>query len=307
MKKTGLLFIIFLLGCVLSGCSGEEIIKQDGEYYLYYTNIDENGLEHELYRAKAAQTDALIREFIEKLGNQPQDIGHVNLLPNSVQILNYRYEDENLELNMSESYGELAPGREILSRAGLVKTLIQIDGVGSVTILVDGEPLANSKGVAIGIMNEQTFVENSGKEINSYLHTTLTVYFTNVQGDRLIKENRKLYYSSNVPLERVVVEQVVKGPKGENHYPAIVPEVTILGVTAADGICYVNMAKNFADQGLNVQQEIPVYAIVNSLIDNCNVSQVQISIEGQSNLIFRESMDLNQFYKKNRELILEEN
>ena len=56
-------------------------------------------------------------------------------------------------------------------------------------------------------------------------------------------------------------------------------------------------------EALDIQQEIPVYSIVNSLIAAGNVQKVQISVNGDSKVVFRESMSLNQFYEKNPELV----
>lgn len=305
-KNTVILFLTLLLACLLAGCDGREPVREKGEYYLYYTDINETGLEREVYKAKGTTKEELVTELLVMLTKQPSDSSHMNLLNGDIQIQNYRYEEGNVELDMSAQYGGLHRNKEVLIRAGLVRTMVQIDGVDSVSILVAGEPLTNSKGVTLGKLTESSFVENSGKEINAYQNTTLTLYFANGDGNRLLKENRKLYYSSNVPLERVVVEEIVKGPKTENHFATVPAGSIVLGVTVADGICYVNLGKNFADQALSLQQDIPIYSIVNSLIDNCNVSQVQIAIEGESNYTYRESMDLNQLYTKSTQLIQED-
>ena len=62
-------------------------------------------------------------------------------------------------------------------------------------------------------MTQETFVENSGKQINDYKYISMDLYFSDETGEKLKSENRALYYSSNVPLERVVVEQLIKGPQ----------------------------------------------------------------------------------------------
>ena len=73
-----------------------------------------------------------------------------------------------------------------------------------------------------------------------------------------------------------------------------------------EDVCYVNFNKAFLEQPLSIQQEIPIYSISQSLIENCKVSKVQIAVEGETELVFRESMQLNQFYEKNNTLVLEE-
>lgn len=78
------------------------------------------------------------------------------------------------------------------------------------TLLIDGDPLKDSKGREIGTMTADSFLENSGREIYQYQYATLTLYFANEAGDHLVKETRRVPYSTNIPLERVVVEQLMK-------------------------------------------------------------------------------------------------
>ena len=102
-----------------------------------------------------------------------------------------------------------------------------------------------------------------------------------------------MYYSSNVPLEREVVERLLKGPNSEELKPTLSPNTKILGVSIVEGICYVNLDKSFLSDTMDVQEELPIYSIVNSLTDACNVRGVQISVEGETKMIFRESMKLD--------------
>lgn len=304
MKRYFGYIMTFLFACMLTGCSAEkEEVIQEGEYYLYYTNVEETGLEREIYDAAETTAEGLIEELLNALAEVPDESSHMNLLTDELKIDSYEYADGNVELNMSESYGSMKKTKEVLVRAGLVRTLVQIDGVETVTFFVKGEPLLDSKGEEIGPLNAESFIENSGKEINSYMDTTINLYFADPDGQMLVAERRKLYYSSNVTLERVVVEQIVKGPKSEACMSAVSSDTKVLGVTVVDNICYVNLSKEFAEHTLNVVQELPIYSIVNSIIVNCDVDQVQISVEGESDYTFRESMDLSQPFEKNMDLI----
>lgn len=156
--------------------------------------------------------------------------------------------------------------------------------------------MTDAAGVVLGKMDKNTFVENKGENINSYIHTSLNLYFANENGDRLKKENISVYYSSNVPLEREVVEHLLKGPKSEELKPTLSPNTKILSVSIVEGICYVNLDKSFLTDFMDVQEELPLFSIVNSLTDACNVRGVQISVDGKTAVNFRESMKLDQIY-----------
>ena len=184
-------------------------------------------------------------------------------------------------------------------RAGLVRTFVQVPEVERVTLLIDGDPLKDSKGREIGTMTADSFLENSGREIYQYQYATLTLYFANEAGDHLVKETRRVPYSTNIPLERVVVEQLMKGPKEDGHYAVLPDTMNVLSVTTSDRIAYVNFDKSFKDSALSsVAEQIPIYAVVDSITANCKVDKVQFSINGESDVTFRETMKLNQFYEE---------
>jgi germination protein M len=148
-------------------------------------------------------------------------------------------------------------------------------------------------------MTADSFLENSGREIYQYQYATLTLYFANEAGDHLVKETRRVPYSTNIPLERVVVEQLMKGPKEDGHYAVLPDTMNVLSVTTSDRIAYVNFDKSFKDSALSsVAEQIPIYAVVDSITANCKVDKVQFSINGESDVTFRETMKLNQFYEE---------
>lgn len=306
MRKVKLILMLLVL-MLFAGCSGQNKIKGEGEYYLYYTNLEVTGLSSEIYAAKGTTPEELIPELLEALNHEPDEHTHFLLLSDTVYVNTYTYDGSMVTLYMSKPYSEMPNTKEVLVRAGLVRTLVQIDGVDSVQIYVGNTPLKDSKGNEIGPMKARTFIENSGKEINSYKSTSIELFFTNAEGNRLVSESRNLYYSSNVPLEQIIVEQLILGPKVEENYPTLPSTASVLTVTVVDDVCYVNLNKAFLEQPLNVQQEIPIYSISQSLIQNCKVNSVQIAVEGETELTFRENMPLNQLYEKNNALLQEEN
>ena len=294
------LAVLFLCGCSL--LETEEV----GDYKLYYTNFEVTGLESEVYDAKGTATEELIQELLDALQLEPKDNKHFVLLNEDVILERYEYDGSMVNLYMSRSYNEMPKTKEILVRAGLVRTLVQIQGVDSVQIFVGGYPLLDSKGNEIGPMEARTFIENSGKEINTYKRRTVSLYFTNAEGNRLVEEEREVRYSSNIPVEQIIVEHLIQGPKAEGHYATLPSSASVLSATVVDRVCYVNFNKAFLEQALNIQQDIPIYSISQSLMQNCDIDYVQIAVNGNSDLIFRESMPLNQYYQKNNALVITE-
>jgi len=52
-----------------------------------------------------------------------------------------------------------------------------------------------------------------------------------------------------------------------------------------------------------VAEGVPVYSIVNSLIENTSVTGVQISINGETNRVFRGTISFDTIFEKNEDMI----
>ena len=299
MRKTGKIYLTILLILVLclSGCEEEQ---DKTVYQLYSVNYDKGIIEGNNYVTETEAVEQLAADMAEQISGQEEETG---ILPHQVKILSYELSGDILRLNFNCSYRKMGAVEEVLCRAAIVKNFVQFEGIRYVQFQIEGESLLDSRGKPVGLMNANSFLENSGKDITAYQYTELELYFTNAAGDKLVKEKRNVYYTSNSPIEKVVVEQLIRGPKEEGHFATLSSTTGILSVTQADGIAYVNLDQRFVTEALDIQQEIPVYSIVNSLIAAGNVQKVQISVNGDSKVVFRESMSLNQFYEKNPELV----
>ena len=89
-------------------------------------------------------------------------------------------------------------------------------------------------------MTAESFVENPGEQINAIQTTTLTLYFSNRDGDALVKETQTVHYSSNISIEKLVIEHLLEKPKNAKGKSAIPSGTKLLSVTTVDGVCYVN-------------------------------------------------------------------
>lgn len=295
MKRILLILSVLLL---LAGCGQKENGEEKPEYFMSYLSAEGNRVMEVPYEPEHTSGEAAVQEFTERFNETPKDEEYQRLMPEELRIGEYSLENQTLTVTVTGGYEKMERPREVLVRAGLVKAFTQISGVDRVVLHTENGELKDSDGNVVGALTRDSFVENTGQEINNYQYTTLTLYFANQTGDRLVPEARSVYYSTSMPLERVVVEQLVKGPKEEGHYPVLPSDTNILSVTTSENIAYVNFDKTVAEGTLSVAQEIPIYAMVNSITTNCPVQKVQFSINGESDVTFRESMKLNQFYEK---------
>ena len=267
--------LLVLLAIILGGCARQkEEPREPKGYQVYYINKEETAVVKEAYAPAAENGQELLEEFILCLQEDSVDGELKSAIPGNVFLLNYTLENGQLSLSFAQPYLEMSKPYEILCRSAVVRTLCQIPEVEYVSFLVGDKPLLDSNETPIGPLNEESFVENAGNEINTYTMTTLQLYFANEKGDKLVGERVEVHYSSNMSVEKLVVEQLIKGPITEKAYPAIPPETKIVSVSTKDGICYVNLDKGFLGQGYDVLEMVPVYSIVNSLTETLDRKSV---------------------------------
>lgn len=296
-KITALVMALLLGAIAFSGCGKKET---ESKYKIYYVNEEQGEVLAESFVPSEETTQTMLEEMTEKL-NKKNAEGHT-LLPENIEIQSCVDDDGMIRVDFNQEYHDLNPVDEVLLRASIVKDYVQIPNIYLVTITAEGTPIVDSQGQEIGAMSLDSFLENTGKEIMAYQYKELNLYFTNEEGNQLVPEARQVYYNGNTPIEKVIVEQLLRGPGESGHYATLPSDTRIVGVSVADGIAYVNLGKQFVDEALPVDAQIPIYSIVNSLIDAGNVSQVQISINGDTSLLFKDKVDMNQLFQVNHEL-----
>ena len=289
--------LLLTIPLLMAGCRKQQQVDESG-YRIWYINQDETCLKYENKELQSKNEEGLLREMMEVMRETPTDDELKPVIPEDVELLDFDFEHNQLYLDFSPEYKN-----EVLCRAAIVRTLGQIDGVEYVDFQVNGEPLTDLEGKEIGLMNEDQFIENAGEEINAYKTADLTLYFSNKAGDKLVEQRVAMEYNSNISLEKLIVEQLIAGPPFEGAYPTIPSETKLLNISIKDNICYVNLDEGFLGTGYNVIESIPVYSIVNSLIENTDAQKVQISINGETNRMFRESINFDTIFEKNEGLI----
>ena len=295
-----LAFVILTCG----GCGNKE--PEEGDVYtIYHLNHDQTGLVMQDYTTQTPQDDkdTLLEELTDALSQTPDKLEYYPPLSGRVHLLDYHTEKDQVTLEFDSQYKELPATTEILVRAAVVRTLTQVEGISYVSFTVQGEPLVDNLGNVVGIMSADQFIDNSGDEINTYEQAELRLYFADETGTHLVEANRTLRFSSNIAMEKLVVEQLIKGPENPELYPTINPETKIVNVTVKDGICYVNLSEAFLTQTYQVTPEISVYSLVNSLVELPNVNKVQISVNGETAVTYQESISLTTVFERNLDLL----
>lgn len=303
-KKIMLLILSLVMMLSMMGCNRNE--EKNGEYQIYYLNMDKSKIVAEDYDSTGAEGEDLIKEILAKLQSAPDSAKLRQTIPSDVKVTSFKINGAYLYVDFSEEYYALKPEEEILVRAAIVKSLVQSKDCSLVAFTVNNEPLLSHDGSLIGGMSADTFVENPGKQINSSVETTLNLYFSNKEGTKLVKETRKVHYSTNIPMEKLVMEQLIEGPKKAGMMATVPSGTKIISVSVVDGVCYVNLSDSFRNQNAEVSEEIVLYSIVNSLSELQGVSKVQILINGSTDGDIRYNYDLSKLYERDLKYINED-
>ena len=301
---------MLLAGCLclsvmLASCGKRtDVGKEDP--FIYCLNEDRTGLTKISYDFPEGNAEETARAVLEELKEPAEEIEYTAPIPKEVKVQGCRLRGSILDVDFNSAYLEMGALEEKLVRAAIVQSLVLIDGINAVSFTVDGEMLKDSTGFPVGLMNEDDFVENTGSSPTAYQTDTLTLYFADKEGDSLVPREVDVRYSSNVSREKLIVEKLMQGPSGSGAYPTINPDANLLSVTIKDGICYVNFDSTFLTGAYDVLPEVTVYSIVNSLVGGTEAQKVQITINGETDAKYMETVDLSQPLEAKEELVAAE-
>ena len=300
------LSILLAICCVtcLAACGKQE--EPTGQtIQIYYISNSETKVVVRDYTLTSETFNEQLEEILTALAEVPEKLEYKAPLARGFEVKSHQIVNGALTLNMDVKYLELIPTTEVLVRAAIVCTLMQLKEVSSVSFTVGGNPLYDNLGKLVGAMTADQFINNMGSEISAYDTVNLTLYFTNETGDGLIAVNREKAYNTNISLDRLVVEEVIAGPSAtvEGVYPTINPDTKPISVLTKDGICYVNLDETFLIQVYNVTPDVTIFSIVNSLAELSNVNKVQISINGDTSKMYREKYSFSTLFERNLDLV----
>ena len=141
-----LLLMLLGLVTVCIGCGNDQ--TADSDYRIYYLDKDSTKIIERAYEPTANPKDTreMITEFLAQLKMDSGDVEYKKAIPNNVEITRYMLEGAVLTLYFDKDYNSMDKIEEALSRAAIVRTLTQIEGVECISFYVGDSPLADSKG-----------------------------------------------------------------------------------------------------------------------------------------------------------------
>lgn len=303
-KRCYTIVCILLCLSLLAGCrKGKE--PEEGESFICYVNTEDTALVKEKYEMKGENAEERVQNLLNAMQKEPDSIEYKSVFPEKLKIQDWTLSDKKLEIHFNSTYEKLSAAKEVLLKAAVVQTLSQLSEVEYVCFFIENSPLTDNLGKEVGYMRAEDFVQNTGSLLYSYQVGELKLYFANEQGNALITESISVRYNSNTSIEKLIVEQLLKGPSKEGLYPVIPPETKVLGVSVKDNVCYVNLDEGFLNNTYTIDPKITIYAIVNSIVDGGASSQVQILVNGESDITYMGTVDLSKPLSRDQNLVEE--
>lgn len=297
-----LLFLLLLL--TACGQSKAENAQAAGEYEIYYLNKTASGLSPSLYKAEKTDPEDLIRELMEQFLKVPNDLDAAAAPEDKVSYMGFKLDNNIVYVYFDSNYSSMKTQRQVLCSAALSKTLTQVSGVEYVSIYSGGQPIKDADGKSVGMLSSNDFIENI-TNVNSYEKKELVLYFSDDSGKKLEEEKREVIYNMDTSLERTVVEELIKGPQTSGYKASVPADTKLLSISLNDTVCYLNFDRNFLKAMPDVDPELTIYSLVNSLSELKEVRKVQIAVEGSQKVMLCDTLSLDRLFGRNLDYVKE--
>ena len=317
MKKwLGVLCSIAMILTMITGCGQkkQEATTQEqlgkNQIYLYYVNHDRTDVVKKKYSLKEQDDlSAQVKEIIGQLAGAKPTTEYQSSIPEGISYTSCNTENRHgrIEVSFNVAYSAVDADTLLFFKASVVKTLLQLPLVNSVTLTLTD--LANSDPDTATVsenFDQDSFTLSFGGEKGYKQTGTIILYFANETGDSLKEYRKKIEISNTTSLDRLVMESLIEGPDREGYQKTLPANTTIRNISVKDGICYVDLSDEFYNTDNTLKNDIVVYSIVNSLVELPTVSKVQFLKNGEKQQYFKETMEFDGLFERNLDLIQED-
>ena len=282
------LLLVLATAVFLAGCHKDKVTVTpgEGEVVIYYSNASCSRLISKIYTPQHEQTVELARELYAKM----QEGGYEDTIPAvaaDITISDISLSGNTMSIALQGPWDTMRAPNRMLFLAAVTRTLTQLKDVDGILFTMNGEALTDESGNMMGVLRSASFVDNAVDNPEDYREAVIALYFANEAMDGLVKVERTVVYRSSSSMERIVVEQLLRGPEDSGAKASLPNTASLLSINVRDGVCYVNFDSKFITEVLGSYDYVPVYSVVNSLTELPNVDKVQISINGSSETGFQ--------------------
>lgn len=291
MKKRCLLLWLGML-LLLAGCSrpAPEPAETSGilqeTVVLYFANKDGTDLIAVNLDVKDKTREELPAYVMEKLLDGPTDTNLLRSVRAGTKLLSITTEQSQANVDLSKEFYHEESIYDVLAQASVVKSLCSIRGIDRVLLTVEGQPLQTASGEPLGVLKESDVVFDADALMTD--ESNITLYFSDLNAEYLVREIRRIQVPRGESMEKLVVTELIRGPKSQDAGRTVPQETKIRSVETKDKVCFVNLSSDFVTKN-NVgtsAERLTIFSIVNSLTELSNVDKVQFLIEGEKKEVY---------------------
>lgn len=281
MKKfMSLLLVIILSLAVFSACNSDGI-----KIKVFFKHSAKNELREET-RTVEAEKDASARTIarlaVNELIKGPKAEGSKSVISKSAKLISLAVNENVATVNMSKHYLEKKGVDELILRFAIVNTLCDIKGIDGVVIQVEGNNLVSeTTGKEIGVLRMDDNIVFAPED-----KLAVTLYFPDKSFEHLSGEVRRIDVQNALSLEKIVVDELFKGPQNKELSASVPQGTKLLSIEVKDKVCFVNVTKEFVAVSGSSATTMALYSVVNSLCTLKNIESVQILINGEAGVEF---------------------
>lgn len=278
---------------------------------LYYIDRLYNTLNYEeISLSITPDITDIVDDIFLQMKETPKTNNLSSAIPSNVELLDYKLNSDELELNLSKEYNSLSDTEKIFLKSSLVWTYTNnsILDIKEVNVLVNSCAILSSFGEVTGSMSLENVILSPAISPEKLAIKQAILYFSDESLSLLIQENKLLQIKQSQTIEYQIVEKLISGPIGSNYIKTVPTNTKIKNIKTEEGICYVDLSAEFlAKNTVSVTDEVVIYSIVNSLVELEEINRVQFLIDGKKVDIYGSNIDISSPLERNENIIFKDN
>lgn len=252
--------LVLLCSCV----TGRE---SNGGVKLYYVSDGAGALLETVYSQKSFDS---AKDIINELATEPKEARlrtvMQNAVCNSVEIAN-----GSAYVDFSPEYGEISAADRTLCDACVVLTLVELEGVDSVRITVDG-----ANGITLSAKDIMLTEEVGTPEV-----LTITAYQLDLSGRELLSDKRRVVLREGQTAQRCLFDELMKNGINADMLPVFPAKTSFLSGELKNGTLTLDLSEEFLTQPQTETPKLVIQAIARSFTELEGVDGVSLLVEGR--------------------------
>ena len=280
MKKILCVFLCFLLLFGIAACKPDKESIQAPVTFYYRQVSDklaaEQGVIVSEEREAVGHVDDLawlLQEYFR--GAQSQDL--IAPFPRSVQLLHWSVDKNVLNITLSQSFAQLRGIDLTVACACITLTFLELSGAEAVSIRAENATLGGQDSLLLRREDFHLFDDGVSQTTSN-----LTLYYADNTRRYLIGLPITVNIAAQDNIYQYLLEQLLSSPADSGLLSPIPSGTRILGVSADQGLCSVDLSSEFEDHAFTgaAAQRSALLSIVNTLCQLPEVKEVEFYKEG---------------------------